>query len=245
MGAGQKVAKVGESWSDLRIILKLAEKMELGEYFWNDAESFFDVILKPIGLTFEEFRKIAIIPSSKRYRGFEVSGFETPSGKVELYSSQLKKWGLDPLPRYHELPETPFSAPELAKEYPLIFTSWKPVQYRHSAGRQITTLRGGHPEPVVNIHPQTAEDIGVNDGDWAFIETKRGRIKQKVVITDKLDPRVVIADYSWWFPEKGISDLYGWAESNLNVLTDNGPPYNAELGTVNLRGILCKVYRAS
>ncbi len=31
-----------------------------------------------------------------------------------------------------ELPETPFSNPELAEAYPLIFTSWKSNVYRHS-----------------------------------------------------------------------------------------------------------------
>ncbi len=48
-----------------------------------------------------------------------------------------------------------------------------------------------------------------------------------------------------WFPEKGASELYGWAESNINVLTDNKPPYGRELGSLNLRGILCKVYKVS
>jgi hypothetical protein len=49
-------------------------------------------------------------------------------------------------------------------------------------------------------------------------------------------------DYTWWFPEKGVSDLYGWAAANINILTDDQPPYNREMGSSNLRGILCKVY---
>jgi hypothetical protein len=50
-------------------------------------------------------------------------------------------------------------------------------------------------------------------------------------------------DYAWWFPERGAEDLYGWSESNINILTDHGPPYSRELGTPNLRGMLCKVYK--
>jgi len=54
---------------------------------------------------------------------------------------------------------------------------------------------------------------------------------------------VVGVDYAWWFPEKGAESQYGWAESNINMLTDNKPPFNRELGATNLRGILCKVYK--
>jgi len=52
-------------------------------------------------------------------------------------------------------------------------------------------------------------------------------------------------DYAWWFPEKEADQLYGWRESNINILTDDTPPYNRELGSTNLRGILCKVYKES
>ncbi len=64
------------------------------------------------------------------------------------------------------------------------------------------------------------------------------------MLSSDIEPRVVIADYGWWFPEKGAVDMYGWSESNVNVLTDNNPPYSPEMGSCNLRGILCKVYKA-
>lgn len=241
----QKVAQVGECWSDSKIINELAQRVGLGEYFWNDMEQALDAILKPIGLTFKEFKRIGAISISKKYREYEVKGFETPSHKVELYSSKLKESGFDPLPKYYELPETPYTDPELSNEYPLIFTSWKVAPYRHSGGRQIATLRGIHPDPVIHIHPETAGHLGINEGDWVYIETKRGKIKQKAVLTDSLDPRVVGVDFGWWFPERGMSNLYDWAESNINILTDSKPPYSHEMGSATLRGILCKVYKAS
>jgi len=49
-------------------------------------------------------------------------------------------------------------------------------------------------------------------------------------------------DYAWWYPEKGTSDLFGWTEANINILTDDQPPFNGEMGSSSLRGILCKVY---
>jgi anaerobic selenocysteine-containing dehydrogenase len=240
----QKVAEIGECRSDYEIINGLAKKMGLENYFWNDTEAFLDAILKPVGLTFSEFRRIGIISGKKQYRSYEVNGFETASGKVELYSSQLKGWGFDPLPIYREPPETPHSDPELAKEYPLIFITWKSEPYRHTGGKQIASLRDSHPEPIVTIHPETAGRLGIEEGDWVCIETKRGRIKQRATLSTGIAPRVVGADYAWWFPEEGISSLYGWAESNINILTDDEPPFNREMGSTNLRGVLCKVYKA-
>jgi anaerobic selenocysteine-containing dehydrogenase len=180
---------------------------------------------------------------TKQYRHYERDGFHTPSGKVEIYSSRLKEWGFPPLPAYQELPETPYSNPDLAKEYPLIFTTRKSGAFYHSQQRQIASLRAIHPEPLLSVHPETAAKSGITEGDMVYIETKRGRIKQKATLVDSLDPRVVVVDHDWWFPEKGAAELYGWAEANTNILTDNNPPFNPEMGSTNLRGILCKVYK--
>jgi anaerobic selenocysteine-containing dehydrogenase len=240
----QKVAQVGECRSDYEIISGLARRLGLGEYFWGTAEEALDAILKPAGLTFREFREIGILTASKQYKKYERSGFGTPSGKVELYSSQLKEWGFDPLPTYYEPPESPYSAPGLEGEYPLILTNHKSSMFQHSGGRQITTLRSKRLHPTVEIHAELAARLGIAEGDWVYIETRRGRIRQKASLSSGIDPRVVIADYGWWFPEGGKPDLYGWSESNINLLTDNKPPYNREIGSPTLRGILCKVYKA-
>jgi len=241
----QKVHQIGECRSDFQILNELAKRVGLGGYFWDSEEQFLDTILKPGGLSFEEFRKVGLISQAKQYRLYEINGFPTPSGKAEIYSSELKERGFDPLPTYREPPETPYGDPELVKEYPLVFTSWKPAPYRHSGGRQIASLRGSHPEPLTYINPKTAHELGIRDGDWVCIETKRGRIKQRATLSTVVDPRVVGIDYAWWFPEQGSSDLYNWAESNINILTDDRPPFNREVGSANLRGILCKVYKAS
>ena len=240
----RKVAQIGECWPDHKIINELGKKLGVGQYFWKDADEALDFLLEPSGLTFEEFKRVVIIPGAKEYRQYRTGGFPTPSGKVELYSEQLRKLGKDPLPVYYEPANTPLGAPELTNEYPLVVTVWKPECYRHSGDRNIDFLRELHPEPIVEIHTETAKKLGIEDGDWVHIESKLGRVKQKASLTSAIDPRVVIADYGWWFPEKGVAELYGWQESNINVLIDDEPPYGYDLGTPNLRGALCRVYKA-
>jgi anaerobic selenocysteine-containing dehydrogenase len=242
-GVRQKTAQIGEAWPDKKIINELAKKLGFAEYFWNDVNDALDPILEPVGLTFDEFRKVGTLEQPKEYRQYERDGFKTPSGKVEIYSSRLEEWGHDPLPVYHEPPETPYSAPELAEEYPLIFTSYHQAPFRHSNNRQIASLREKDPEPLVEIHPETAARLAVDNGDMVYIETKRGRIKQRAVLTESIDPRVIGVSYAWWFPEQGVESLHGWRESNINVLTPSEPPYNPEIGSTTLRGILCRVYK--
>ncbi len=241
----QQVVEVGETRADLEIIRQLAERLGLEEYFAPDLETLLDNYLRPMGITFDELKRRPGIPSSTiRYRKYLENGFDTPSGKVELYSSLCERWGYEPLPVYHEPEETPLSAPEMLKEYPLVLTNEHEPNYVHSQDRYLHEIRAKKPEPLVNIHPQTAASLGIAEGDMVFIETKRGRIKQKATLDAGIDPRVVSVGYGWWFPERGESELFGWDEANLNILTDDGPPYSPEMGSPKMRGFLCRVYGA-
>ena len=52
-------------------------------------------------------------------------------------------------------------------------------------------LREQHPDPLVDIHPETAQRYGIAEGDWAYIETLRGVIKMKANLTDRIHPGVI------------------------------------------------------
>lgn len=241
----QKVVQIGECRPDLEIISGLAARLGLEEHFAPDLHALLDKYLEPMGMTFEELRRRpGVVSSWVKYRKHLERGFNTPSGKVELYSSLCEQWGYEPLPTYHEPEETPASAPEMLSEYPLVVTSSHGANYVHSQDRYLRSLREKEPEPMVGIHPDTAAGLGISEGDSVFVESRRGRIKQKATLTTVVDPRVVNVGYGWWFPERGEAEMFGWDEANLNILTDDRPPYSPEIGSPKMRGFLCKVYRA-
>lgn len=243
--AQQKAVQVGECLSNQEMVLRLAEKLGLGEYFWKDIGSWIDDYLKPVGLTFAELRRRSpVISSATRYRKYLGNGFRTPSGKVELYSGLCEQWGYEPLPVYHEPEETPASSPDMLDEYPLVLTNAHEANYVHSQDRYIECIRRRRPEPLVLIHPDTAAKLGIADGDEVYIENRRGRIKQKSSLDTGIDPRVISVGHGWWFPERDYADLFGWDEANVNMLTDDSPPYSPEMGSPKMRGFLCKVYKA-
>jgi anaerobic selenocysteine-containing dehydrogenase len=238
----QKITQVGEARQDQEIMIELARRLKL-PWGTESLEEIINFQLQPLSVNFEQMKERGYIAVPPKYLKYENSGFATPSGKVELYSSTLERLGYDPLPGYAELPESPLSAPELAQDYPLILTTGtKSPVFFHSEGRQIPYLREIEADPLVEIHPETASRFGIEDGDWIWIETLRGRIKQKARLTGGIDPRVIHVPHGWWFPEQSSPD-HGLWQSNANVLTRNGPPYDPAMGTCQLRALLCKIYK--
>jgi len=240
----QKVVRIPNCHSDYEILRDLAERMGLGQFFWKTEEECLDFILKPAGISFEEFRNIIILEGTKQYRAYYQKGFETPSRKVEIYSQRLKEGGFDPIPEWKDKEEEVcVSSIEPDEKYPFLFTSWKRAPFRHSGGRQIYSLREIHSEPQVLIHPEAAKRWGIEEGDQVAIETEKGKIVQRALLNEEFDPRVIGVDYGWWFPESSPNSIFRWEESNINILIDDKPPYGRELGTPILRGLKCKIYK--
>ncbi len=238
--AQQKVVQVGECRQNEDILIDLSRRLSLP----GSEESFEDILdyrLQPLGVTFQELKKISMIYPPHEYLKFKAKGFHTPSQKVELFSASLKRMGYDPLPTYKEPPESPVSTPELFDRFPLILTTGgRRKEFFHSELRQIASIRTKRPHPAAEIHPVTANDSGIANGDWIYVCSPRGKIKMKAVVTKDIRPGVVNIDHGWWFPEKSGPDFGVW-ESNANILTSSMPPYDPAFGSYQLRGLLCRI----
>lgn len=243
--AQQKAVQIGECRADEEIFVALARRMKL-PVCTEPVKDVLDSQLAAGGLniTFDELKKQGFIKLPMQYRKYETSGFKTPTGKIELYATQLERLGYAPLPSYQEVPESPLGTPDVASQYPLVLTTGGRIPYFfNSEHRQLAKLRKAQPYPEADIHPETAQRFGIAAGGWMWIETRRGRMRQKVRITTGIDPRVIHAQHGWWFPEEPAPD-YGVWTSNVNLLTDNGPPYDPAMGTYQLRALLCRVMPA-
>lgn len=216
---------------------------------WDTLEEAFNYRLTPLGKTMKEIlAEGGVSGYFIKEKPYIEEGFGTPTGKVELYSTVLESLGHSPLPRFVEPPESPISEPELSKEYPLmLITGGRHLPYFHSEYRQVDSLRKRHPHPITQINPETARKLGIEDGDWVWIETKRGRVRQKCKFFSGIDPKVVHSEHGWWFPELPGEEpwLHGVWESNINVVTDDEIDHCNQIhGGWPLRTNLCKVYKA-
>ncbi len=223
LSAVNKAVDVGETKSDVEILIELGEyleqeclKDEEGNRIFADADDFLTkrraVKAK---MDFGEMREDVVFQRGVNYRKYETGllrpdrkpGFLTPTGRVELWSTAYANYGEDPLPYYQEPAFSPHVDPELAAKYPYILTTGA-RQYAsfHSEHRQIPVLRELHPDPLIEINPADAAEIGVADGQWVEIANDFGRAKFKAKVSPIVKKGTVQADHGWWFPERKADD---------------------------------------
>ncbi len=242
--AQQKVAQVGDTKDDREVMIQVARRLGMNAAFpWKDYDEVLDWQLENTGLSFEEFCDKGILTGNMSYRKYEKEGFLTKSGKFEIYSQSLEKQGVSPLPVFREPPVSPVSTPELAKQYPLTLIGGARIRYFfHGEFRNIDSLRKRNPDPLVEIHPETAGELSIKDGDWVTIETPHGKIQMKAKLFDGLSKDVVCAQHAWWFPEDDAPE-YGWKKSNINMLFGD-MEYDPDTGSESLKSGLCKISKS-
>jgi anaerobic selenocysteine-containing dehydrogenase len=226
-----------ECWPDMKILNELGKALTSEEYWYDEHSQLLEEVIMPSGLSYGRFADQGSLKGPDKLKKYLSSGFRTPTGKVELVLSQADTFNLHPLPRFNGLPEDEDS------DFPLVLTSSKSRYYLHSSYRWLATLRKRRPHPKVEIHPATAAQYAISEGDEVVIETRTGKIVQVAHVTDTVHPRVIQASYGWWFPEGKKETQYEWEKSNFNMLTSIDT-IGKEFGTPNLKGIGCRIRKA-
>jgi assimilatory nitrate reductase catalytic subunit len=63
--------------------------------------------------------------------------------------------------------------------------------------RRIGLLVDQYPEPRVELHPRLAEKLGIADGDWTTVESRRGSITLRAQVVTTIRPDTVFVPYHW------------------------------------------------
>jgi anaerobic selenocysteine-containing dehydrogenase len=223
-----------ECWPDIKILNELGKSLTPQEYWYSDYEDMLDELLAPGGINYAQFVKKGYLKGEDRFRKYETAGFKTTSGRVELVLTKAEDFNVPSMPQFSKTPEAD------APDYPLILISTKNPDYLHSSYRWIERLRKRSPDPVSEIHPDTAKELGIHEGEEVIIKTRWGEMRQIAHLTDRIHPKVVNAAYGWWFPEATADSQYQWKRSNFNMLTST-KRLGKEFGTPNLKGICCAI----
>ena len=214
---------------DQMIWVELAKHMGFEEYFpWKSCREGIDFLLGELGVSYEDLLSHdGIYEYEKRtYRKYESQGFHTPTGKVEILSERLKSLGYDPFPIRADM----LHPTEECEEYPLFLTTGGNLLcYLHWQYRYIPRLRKMAPEPLFEIHPDTAARHRIGEGDTAEVQTAPGTIQLKAHVTPRIRPDT-------------IHIPHGWEEANVNELTDidDADPIS---GFPNLKSLRCRIQR--
>lgn len=171
-------------------------------------------------------------------------GFNTVTGRIELYSLTYQAWGVPPLPEYIEPMHGPIGNPEEFEKYPLICNNGvRSYEFFHSEHRQLETMREFHPWPLVCMNQNVADRFGIEDGEWTWIESPIGRFMQKACIVPTMKDYCISVEAGWWYPEDDSNEptLYRTFDSNANNMLsfDEVSPYG--VGNTHKTSV-CTIY---
>ncbi|MEI3377171.1 MAG: molybdopterin-dependent oxidoreductase [Coriobacteriales bacterium] len=250
-----KAADAGDTKSDIEINLELGKRFDPKAWPWDTPEEVFTAVIQECGgldMSYENFQEIAPAYQPFEYYRYEKGlfrpdgkpGFNTQTGRIELWSTFYDSVGLPPLPYFEEPAPGPVATPEMLDEYPLILTTGARNWWSfHSEHRMIDSLRKHYPYPILQMHPDTAAELELVDGCDVWVENHRGRCKRKLQLTKTIDPRYVNSDHGWWLPEEPAAmdeGLFRMWDTDVNALI-KWQPGRAGVGT-NYKTMLCKVY---
>ncbi|MGA7270774.1 MAG: molybdopterin-dependent oxidoreductase, partial [Acidimicrobiia bacterium] len=246
---------VGEARPDIEIIFELATRLGLGEHFFGgNVNAGWEYQLEPSGVTLQRLRDNPAgvrLPLEARYRkhaavgnGGVPVGFDTPTGRIELYAEAFLDIGQPPAPTFTEPALSPRSRPDLADEFPLVLTCAKSLYFCETQHRQVAYLRRHAPDPEVELYPETATARGIAEGDWVEIATPKGTVRARAVFNETLAPDVVCGQHGWFEPCEEL-DLAGYppfgpGSANLNLVLSQTPS-DPISGSSPLRAQVCRV----
>ena len=243
------IEPVGEARNDLLILRELAARLGYGDLYPQSEEELLEHVLKGSGFSAADVRAaggaVSVPGVMMQYKKWEKGllrndgqpGFETPSGKFEIASSILAEHGYDPLPVYTEPREGPLAAPELAREFPLVFNSGARVRTDfRSQHHGVAGLAAAAPEPQVSISPADAWARSIRDGDEVYVATPRGRARFRACVTADIAPGAIDANIGGGGP----AGPQAWQDCNVNDLTDL-ERYDPVSGFPIYKSLLCEV----
>ena len=186
----------GETRPIYEILGSLAASLGLADFFpWGSVEEVLDGILDHPTTGHATVAKLraagGFLPLRVPAVAYADRKFESPSGKIEFYSSQAEGLGLPPLP-VHKVDKT--------SPYPLALTFGRTLTHFHSfydEGRALPSLAKHNTAPQLWISRSDADARQLANGDAIKIYNERGEFGAKAHITDDVPPGVVWIRDGW------------------------------------------------
>jgi len=215
--------KVVERMFDTRpgtqIIIELAQHLGVGRFFEFNLEEANELRLKPLGNSLAGLKQKGVLFVGKPWKeGFDK--IDTPSGKVEIYSSTLEKLGFPPIPRWEE----PLVSPDPKDPHSFRLLHGKQAFHTHAmTANQPYLMAISHRYDLIRLwmNRRRGELLGLKDGGLVQIKSLVGEGKIRVKLTEGIHPSCV------WLPSG-----YGVFSKHLTTAYDLGLSYNDFLPTL-------------
>nr|WP_156175288.1 molybdopterin-dependent oxidoreductase [Bradyrhizobium sp. LTSP849] len=242
----------GEQKCDQEIAVLLIEELAKRQAIyrdylpWKTQSEFAEYCVAKSAIDLAELRRVGYATFPFEQGDLSRQVIATPSGKFELYSQVMEQAGVEALPTFL-LPSNQREQKAVSEDFPLVLqTGFREKSYHHSRFREQAWARKVSPHPLVYVHPQTAEQHGVHEGDWIKLTTPRasGTCSLKARITDDTLPGVLTTGMGWWLPEAPAPE-FGVRTVNINAAMSYSGPWDSSTGSADTGGIACRILSVS
>jgi len=196
----------GEAKSALWIYKQLGERLGLGDFFqYKDEEDYIRQQLKPLRVSLEEVIEKGYAEMPEEEDDGEIT-FNTPSGKIEIYSETLKNAGFSPWPTWEE--------PPMPKEDEFYLLTGKVAQHSQFGTQNNQLLHKYSDEPRLWMNAKTASQLGLEMDDWVAVTSAVGQVHTKLLATEAIRPDCVYLTAGYGHLSKGLKTAYGVGASD-------------------------------
>ena len=187
---------------------------EIYESYRGDAMPSYEELKKEGLYIFENVPQVIAFEAQRKGE----KPFDTPSGKVEIYSRTLEEMQdvrIPSVPGYVEVKE----GPGKSEKYPLQLIGWHTKGRAHSVGFHNKELQKRYPQ-ILWMNPKDGADRGLSSEDLVEVFNDRGKMVAPVLLTEEIIEGVVaIAQGAWHQADEEGRDIAG----SMNVLTSQEP----------------------
>jgi assimilatory nitrate reductase catalytic subunit len=191
--------------SDIDILCALAERLGKGQYFrYESEEAVFDELRRASSGGIADYSGISYERIEREQGVFWPCPSAEHSGTPRLFAERFHH--PDGKARFHAVRHV--DADELPdRAYPLYFTTGRYREHYNSGAqtRRMAATLSRKPEPLLEMHPRLAQQLGVTDGEFLRVESRRGTAEFKVHLSADIRPDTVFAPFHWG--GKGAANL--------------------------------------
>jgi len=211
--SNQAIEPLGECRSNVELFRGLAQKMGFDEACFSESlDEMIDLALSSPNpwlkgidrerLEREGHARLNFSGGATAVRGeptpflpFAQGGFQTPSGKAELFNPVLAEQGLDPVAEFVPPDESRHGGE--ANTFPLELLARKADNFLNSTFSNVPAVQSMEEPGLVEIHPRDAQARGIRDGDTVRVFNGRGQISLRARVNGAVQAGVVAAALNW------------------------------------------------
>lgn len=208
---------LGECKSDLEIAGELAGRLGIDDFnAFDEEEQLRSFVEKnpdtgPLIPDYDSFRREGIhrvalekpiVAFQKQIEDPQNHPFETPSGKIEIFSQRVADLNnplCPPIPMYMTVPED--RSDPLFEKYPLQLITPHAKNRVHSELYKVPWLQEIESHRAW-LNPVDAQMRGISDGDDIYVFNDRGRVAIPAWVTERIKPGAIcIFEGAWYAPD--------------------------------------------